>query len=575
MARKSMSSTRYCIVLLLAFACASLAQGPAQGASPEEDNTFRLEGTVINSVTRQPIARALVQITTTPPRAMLTGAEGEFFFDKLPQSTVYVQVTKPGFNPPGYNGSVGRSTPRSLVIGPGMSKAVLALTPEAVIYGQVTDAGDDPVEGVMVDVLNSRTIRGHQHVASAFRAGVGLGNIAVAQVQTDEDGKYRIAGLAPGTYYIMLKTTMLRLRSRAQAREGLHQAQDSGAYPAVLYYPGANHFDSALPVQLAGGQRLETDFELKHVPSFSVAGVVSSSGEWKQINPPMITDTASGQTLLNADTFAETGAFTFKAVPAGTYSVTLAGTDQMGMYHSVARKLVVAGPITNARLQLPAPVTISVVVHNELTKPRNTGVCTSTGPDGKIHRSDCSDQPLVVVQLDSVDSHTSSNTLSYGRKLDPDNFKLQGVMPGRYWVVAAQFGGYVAALRSGSVDLLRDPLVVPTEGGVPPIEVTLRDDTAAVKLQLRSDTAGQQGWAVLVPDLLGRDPIVLDLKSGMDRDYSGIAPGSYKVFAVDSRDGINFSDPQSYEQYLNGATSVTLTANGSTTVPVTLQHTED
>lgn len=570
-----MRSTRDSIVLLLAFSCASFAHAAAQAASPEQGDTFRLEGTVINSVTRQPIARALVQITTSPPRAMLTGSEGEFFFDTLPQSTVYLQVTKPGFNPLAYNGGVGGSTQASLVIGPGMSKAVLALTPEAVIYGLVTDAGGEPVEGVMVDVLSSRVVRGRQEVGAAFRTAFGFGSAATAQVQTDEDGNYRIAGLAPGSYYIAVKTNTLRLRSRAQVRAGFPPAKETGAYQAIVYYPAANDFASAMPVQLAGGQRLEADFELKHVPSFSVAGVVSSSGEWKQINPPMITDTASNQMLFKADSFAETGAFTFNAIPAGTYTVTLGGADQMGMYHSVVRKLVVAGPIANAKLQLPSPVTIPVIVHNELTKPRLTGACASTGPDGKIHKSDCSDQPLVVVQLDSVNIHRSSNTLSYGRKEDPDHFKLQGVMPGRYWVLAAQFGGYVAALRSGSVDLLRDPLVVPNEGGVPPIEVTLRDDTAAVKIQPRSDIPGQPGWAVLVPDLLGRDPIVVDLKSGMDRDYSGIAPGSYKVFALDSRDGIDFSDRQSYEKYLNAATSVTLTANGSTTVPVALQHTED
>jgi hypothetical protein len=236
----------------------------------------------------------------------------------------------------------------------------------------------------------------------------------------------------------------------------------------------------------------------------------------------------------------------------------------------------VAGPIINLKLQLPAALTIPVVVHSELTKPPLTGHCASGGPDGKMHYTDCSDYSRVSLELLSGNIQRAGGSTGYGPRPDPNDLKLQGVMPGRYWVEArAQFGGYVAALRSGSVDLLRDPLVVPNEGGVPPIEVTLRDDTAAVRFQVHSDTLGQRGFAVLVPDLLSRDPVVLDVQSGTDRDYQGIPPGTYKVFAVDSMETIDSHDPESFEKYTEAATTITLTANGSTTVSLQLLHTGD
>ena len=83
-------------VLLLVFAFVPALVCPAQTASQATDERFKLEGTVINSVTGQPIPRALVQIIS-PPRAMLTGPEGEFSFDNLREGTATVAVDKPGY----------------------------------------------------------------------------------------------------------------------------------------------------------------------------------------------------------------------------------------------------------------------------------------------------------------------------------------------------------------------------------------------------------------------------------------------------------------------------------------------
>ena len=559
-------------VLFLIFAFFPALACPAQTVSSANENAFKLDGMVINSITGQPIPRALVQITTTPQRSMLTGPEGEFSFENLTQSTASFVVSKPGFIPPEYNRSGGL---RIALVDSHSGKVVLKLTPEAVIYGQVAGADEDPVEEATVEVLQSRMLRGRQELAPAYRTGFGLNATLPSQVQTDEYGNYRIAGLAPGNYYLVVNTSALSLRRKPQARAGLPAAKNTGAYQALIYYPGAADFESAMPIRIKGGERLEADFSLKRVPTFTIAGVVDASPEWKQINPPMIVD-ESDQTLFTADEFADSGAFRFKAVPAGTYTVRLGGNDQNGMYRAAYRKLVVAGPVKDLKLHLPTALTVPVVLHSELTKPRLTGHCTSSGPDGQMHISDCSDFPQVVLELLSGNTQRGGSSAGYGPQQDPNDLKLQGVMPGRYWVQArAQFGGYIAALRSGSVDLLRDPLVVPDEGGVPPIEVTLRDDTATVKVQLHSDTPGQRGWAVLVPDLLSRDPLVVDVQSGTDRDYQGVPPGTYKAFAVDSRDGIDFSNPESLSKYTEKATSITLTPNGSTTVPIELLHRED
>ena len=57
---------------------------------------------------------------------------------------------------------------------------------------------------------------------------------------------------------------------------------------------------------------------------------------------------------------------------------------------------------------------------------------------------------------------------------------IQNVSLGRYRVHVTAQMGYVAAVSSGGLDLLHNPLVVPPGGTSSPIEITLRDDGATV-----------------------------------------------------------------------------------------------
>ena len=57
---------------------------------------------------------------------------------------------------------------------------------------------------------------------------------------------------------------------------------------------------------------------------------------------------------------------------------------------------------------------------------------------------------------------------------------LDNVQPGRYWLKVDPFNGYVASAVAGSVDLLRQPLVVSPGGTSPSIDIVLRDDCAAI-----------------------------------------------------------------------------------------------
>ena len=66
-----------------------------QAANPSA--TYKLEGIVISSTTGEPIPRAYVQLSGDAEDAMLTGADGRFHFEGLPEGRITVFVSKPGF----------------------------------------------------------------------------------------------------------------------------------------------------------------------------------------------------------------------------------------------------------------------------------------------------------------------------------------------------------------------------------------------------------------------------------------------------------------------------------------------
>lgn len=144
---------RLCIptILLAAqfffFGYPSSAQSPAASPCP-----CTLQGSVVDSISGQPVPHALVKLTAPSPRAALTDSAGRFQFEGLPAGSVTLEAVKPGYL--GNDGFVpwsGRVTPFQL--GPDAAPTLLKLTPEGVISGQVSDENGEPLEGFTVSVL--------------------------------------------------------------------------------------------------------------------------------------------------------------------------------------------------------------------------------------------------------------------------------------------------------------------------------------------------------------------------------------------------------------------------------------
>src|ERR1700730_1572798 len=116
-----------------------------------EPRTYTAHGTVVNSVTGEPISGALVQIYGTRQHAMLTGSDGKFQFEGLPNGSFQVSVQKPGYFSPEQLRRNG--APLKSVNTEEERPVTLKLIPEGIVYGRITGDNGEPLGYMPVQIL--------------------------------------------------------------------------------------------------------------------------------------------------------------------------------------------------------------------------------------------------------------------------------------------------------------------------------------------------------------------------------------------------------------------------------------
>ncbi len=134
-------------------------------------------------------------------------------------------------------------------------------------------------------------------------------------------------------------------------------------------------------------------------------------------------------------------------------------------------------------------------------------------------------------------------------------------MPGTYRVEFEPTGSwYVAELRSGQTDLSRNEFVL-TPGAQPEtIQVILRPGGAT----LTGNVKGAEGLPSVVVLALPDGDSVAEPRSytvAPQFSLSGLAPGSYRVYAFTSIAGLEYRNPEAMRKYQDQAVTVNLSEN--------------
>lgn len=499
------------------------------GEEPTRGN-FTLSGSVVNSVTGEPVPRALVQIYMGPEQAMLTDADGKFEFNNLPLGQTNIAVRKPGFLSE-QETSPGQS-PNMVETGPDAKPTTLKLTPEGVLLGRA-DSNGEPIEDLPVKVIALRIDQGRKYWEERGRT------------TTDEDGAFRIANLSPGTYYIAAGPSFRRSQFAPRSKS-VQQGYAQG------FYPAASDIGGAMPIEVTAGQRVEADFSLKLVPVFHISGVLTGIEPGLGVGLELVNDSDVISMGMRFD--AETGEFQTMA-SAGPYRLQAWARGQNGESLKASVPLNVTSALSGIRLALAPAISIPVRVKLERVAPEN--------PDAGVfvfRRSDAFapvNVRLIAAELSLRNSEVGAMRVQ--KPGAPTELLLQDVAPGKYSAdVEPNFPWYVYSARCGETNLLTEDLQVVTGVRPEPIEIVLRDDAAKMSAKVSSEGQPSRGVVLVIPDGAPRRTKSMFVSKGAELQIQSLAPGEYSVLALDRVDGLEYTNPEALSPYLSNAKHVAL-----------------
>ena len=566
------------------------------------DTTNTIHGIVINSVTHEPIARALV---SSPDNrfATLTNSEGRFEFTFAKGEAATREGSDAGS--PAAGGGIVSNAPYALTARkPGfltdrnnfgqdlqnesLRGLTLTLTPESLIIGTVALPTSEVPDSITVQIFRRQVQEGRAHW------------VPVGATRSTSDGQFRFAELPSGTYKLLTNELLDRDPlvvgpvAISPVNVGELSSDLNGSlfgYPPV-YYQNAPDFESATTIQLVAGQTQAVNLSLVKQPYYWVKMPV--------VFPGNMADNNTSENGVNVTVYSQgrkgpgfalgynNAHHTIEGMlPNGNYTVeassfgpslmsglqTLTVKGAANEYPKIGDPKIGDRKINGPSLTLLPNASIPVSVKEEFTSADHAGSMTWTinGRTTVVRGP----RRYLNVRLEPADDFGLRGVVSLREPTGAgdDTLVIQGASVGSYSVIINSSRGYVASIRSGNLDLQHQPLAVGAGGAVSPIEITMRDDMAEIDGTVEGVTSPLQGpintgdaggmasystnagkaaayvYCVPLADSTGQFTEI-GVKADGSFDSAELAPGSYRLLAFDrSQPELEYRNPEAMQVY--------------------------
>ena len=353
---------------ILLLAVQLLAASPQQPF--DEPQPAIVAGHVVDAATGRPIAGAVITSAgsavavpgASGPVRVITNGGGAFVLRDVSKGSLVLTATKGGYvnGQPGQRRPGGSTQPIRVGAGARITDVEIRMWKFASISGTVVDEAGDPAVSTRVRAMRRIFVAGR----SRFEDGL--------PAVTDDRGVYRIAGLTPGDYAVVIPSKQISVPSelmdaffggtplpdvtRLQVSREMNEigsaiapagspyamraggqtftmppgsltpaATPSGTivYPTV-YYPAAAAFAQASIITLRSGEeRAGVDLQMRPVRGVRVSGVLLGPDGGSAITGVRLAPAGDDDAIVPIDVATTmtdwTGAFTFAAVPPGQY----------------------------------------------------------------------------------------------------------------------------------------------------------------------------------------------------------------------------------------------------------------
>jgi hypothetical protein len=313
---------------------------------PAAPGTGRISGRIINSDTGAPLANVQVDVQLQAKEtrwSARTDRDGQYQVATLPAGFYTVWAAAPGFASAAFGLRRSRDVQSAVSLSANghAFNVDIALTAESTLSGRITTAEGLPQAGSTVTAQRPHLTDGQLVLRDYGTA------------QTNADGRYRIAGLLYGDYYVS-----------TSAPAGV-PGTDAGRL-APTFYPGRADPSDAQRVRLTKGGHLENvNFSSTTVRWVQVTGTVRSEKDAPLLNAALIMQARDPERLSpgsgSKPRWLDGGRFVFDDVPPGEYIIRTLGaveTDAPPLF--AAQAVTVAGAdITGLVLTVVEGATLS------------------------------------------------------------------------------------------------------------------------------------------------------------------------------------------------------------------------
>lgn len=504
---------------------------------------YRVSGVVVDSQSQKVLAN--VRVVLAPTTARLAGIEavtkqdGRFTFAVVQAGKYTLQASKAGYPVQFYRSPAftGLSSAIAVRDDQDTTHIVFAAKRGAAISGQIQDDDSEPVGNALVTVFQSMIVDGERKI------------VMRGQTRANAAGRFRLAGLPAGDYYVcamgrpwfadsLLQMQEIRESTRRAPRDFAAPGQDLALPPQPVpefsadpnfrgtalmttFFPRAPSIEEASLVHLSAGGEAQASVTLPLTKAVSVQGAVDFSGPIAGGRVNLLKKAYDQYMLFLQATVSKEGTFEFKNVPAGSYEIVAASDVGAGASSWQARQEIEVGSSDSEVVLKPASMgALSGKVVFEGEHP----------PAGSIF----------FVALRNDEGH------AVRIPVNPDGtFTLSRLLPGRYEL--AGVSDYVATYLVGP-DGERLPLAVDITPGAS-IHRDLALTKAASTIEGTVERAGAPrvgAFVLLMPKSSAARWAYRRDQTDSDGSFrlAAIPSGDYFLIALTEGDEVAYSDPK-------------------------------